>query len=96
MLAYEIVSVSGEKDDTTFPYTLRGLLDALGYAAALSMRAGPQLLMAGDRVIRRFEDGYETLARRPGTSAVLDLYRRCHGPFDGPPSRDKARVESLD
>lgn len=56
---YEVFDDAGKRDGRTFPYTLRGLLDALDYASILSMRAGPQVLMAGDRVIRRFEDGRE-------------------------------------
>ena len=43
----------------TFPRTLEGLVNALGRAAWLSLEGAPRRLMAGDRVIRRFEGGSE-------------------------------------
>jgi hypothetical protein len=39
--------------------TLAQLLDAMDEAAILSIQRGPQLLLAGVKVIRRFEDGRE-------------------------------------
>jgi hypothetical protein len=39
--------------------TLAQLLDATDEAAILSIQRGPQLLLAGVKVIRRFEDGRE-------------------------------------
>jgi hypothetical protein len=43
----------------TFPRTLEGLMDALGRAAWLSLEGAPRQVMAGNVVIRRFEDGME-------------------------------------
>ena len=43
----------------TFPRTLQGLLAALERAKWLSWTGAPRQVVAGNRVIRRFEDGTE-------------------------------------
>jgi hypothetical protein len=54
--------------DKLYPYTLRGLTDALEEARFRSFAGPPQVVMAmgevGRRVIRRYEHGRETPPKR--------------------------------
>ena len=55
--------------DKLYPYTLRGLTDALEEARFRSFSGPPQVVLAitetGARVIRRYEDGRERPAAGP-------------------------------
>jgi hypothetical protein len=62
---YRVVSEAPGDDVESFPRTLAGLWDALGRAAWLSVGGAPRLVMADDRVIRRFEGGQGVLRAGP-------------------------------
>jgi hypothetical protein len=55
--------------DTLFPYTLKGLTDALDEARFRSFGGPPQVVLVmsdtGMKVIRRYEDGRERPPRQP-------------------------------
>jgi hypothetical protein len=57
---YLVVSESPADHTETFPRTLRGLEDAISEAAILSIGGAARKVMAGEKVIRRYEDGRET------------------------------------
>src|SRR5579859_7674886 len=56
---YRVVS-EGDEPDETFPYTLRGIEEAISRAKFASMGSSPRKVMTGQRVIRRYENGRET------------------------------------
>jgi hypothetical protein len=55
--------------DTLFPYTLKGLTDALDEARLRSFAGPPQVVLVmsdtGKKVIRRYENGRERPPRQP-------------------------------
>ena len=65
----EIASTLSGNVDKLYPYTLKGLTDALEEARFRSFAGPPQLVlvMAGDgmKVIRRYEHGRERPVREP-------------------------------
>jgi hypothetical protein len=79
----EVAGVEPGNVDKLYPYTLRGLTDALEDARFRSFAGPPQVVLvladAGMRVIRRYEHGRETTA---GNAAGLPApARRLRPPF---------------
>ena len=85
----ETTGGKGRKVDQIYPYTLRGLTEALEEARFRSHSGAPQVLAilgtGNTKVIRRFEDGREVpvaplprLHRLPGRFAVISVPRALH------------------